>query len=212
MFVLYTRFDKHLSKEKLLPIINRLPRDFALEVFSYTNLRDQYRRILGRFLLMKGLTMLQCNLKLTELKYTSYGRPYFTKEVDFSISHSDEVIVCIVSSVCKVGIDIERNKIFGDLDAYSDMFTNRDWKTIVSEGYMTFYDYWTKKEAIMKADGRGISKTFAELEVTSKNVFLLGDQQWYPIKLDLFDSYTCYLACNLENAEFSTIEIKLNEN
>jgi len=44
------------------------------------------------------------------------------------------------------------------------MFTKPDWSQLSRDFANTklFFEYWTKKESIMKADGRGISYTFAK--------------------------------------------------
>jgi 4'-phosphopantetheinyl transferase len=65
-----------------------------------------------------------------------------------------------------VGIDLEEIRELA-IDDFRDQFTEGEWKTIVSarEPLITFYHYWTAKECIIKADGRGLNLPLASLEI-----------------------------------------------
>jgi 4'-phosphopantetheinyl transferase len=65
-----------------------------------------------------------------------------------------------------VGIDVER-RLPIDLREFRRVFTDREYDFLSGTPELTtcFYRLWTRKEAIMKADGRGISLDPAGIDV-----------------------------------------------
>lgn len=80
----------------------------------------------------------------------------------FNLSHSDRYIACAVMSAVDVGVDIEytvrKNDVLNIADRYfshsevSELFDLEE-----DRQRDRFFDYWTLKEAYMKARGEGIS-------------------------------------------------------
>jgi 4'-phosphopantetheinyl transferase len=95
-----------------------------------------------------------------------YGRPFIahprsTKSLYFSISHTDGLVACVVSSCEAVGIDVEATDRFGSLRAIAEHFFSPDEVAALSalpplEQKDRFFDYWTLKEAYIKARGMGL--------------------------------------------------------
>jgi len=97
------------------------------------------------------------------IKKTEHGKPYLadTPELVFNLSHSASAMVVAVGWNCQLGVDIEycqpRGSLAGLVEkcfaeeeiAYWNKLTE-DQKTI------EFYRFWTRKEAFVKATGRGI--------------------------------------------------------
>lgn len=77
-----------------------------------------------------------------------------------SISHSNKLVVSISSDI-PIGIDIEHRKYVEIEELYPTIFPINIWKRIFAEKkekrIRIFYDYWTKLESVLKADGRGFS-------------------------------------------------------
>ncbi len=80
-----------------------------------------------------------------------------TALLDFNISHSGNRVVCILSTQGRVGIDLEET---GDIaiDDFQSQFTTAEWAAITGSSMplQTFYHYWTAKESLIKADGKGL--------------------------------------------------------
>lgn len=107
------------------------------------------------------------------------GKPYFREYTDFffSISHSDGLCCCIVSS-CECGIDCEKirayrpnvvKRIFTDKE--SEWFDSLD--PILKNRF--FFILWTLREAYGKFTGRGIAD-MKNVSFTFENGVLQSDK------------------------------------
>lgn len=85
-------------------------------------------------------------------------------ELQFNVSHSDGLIACIVSTVAKVGIDVEAKNHSQDFWRLANRFLSVYERTTLkalpaSQQYEQFLRYWTLKEAYLKAKGLGLPRT-----------------------------------------------------
>lgn len=96
---------------------------------------------------------------------TEYGKPYLPDypDMQFNISHSGNTLLVAISSVGAVGIDIEQAKShkrgFSGLVAKCFAKQEQDYWFSLPECEKTaeFYRFWTRKEAFVKAVGRGLA-------------------------------------------------------
>ena len=80
----------------------------------------------------------------------------------FNLSHTSDHIVCVVTPNYDVGIDIEHTVRKNDVLAIANRFFSKRevidlFKLPIEQQSDRFFDYWTLKEAYMKASGEGIS-------------------------------------------------------
>jgi 4'-phosphopantetheinyl transferase len=136
---------------------------------------------LGKALLAKGLDYIGLSdHSLANLVCTGLDRPYFiNSELDFNISHSGEYIVCGISSTGKIGVDIEEIKEV-PFEDFTDNFTQSEWRNIENgkTKIAGFYDYWTKKEAFLKAIGMGLNVPLNQIEILD-NKILWENKEWF---------------------------------
>jgi 4'-phosphopantetheinyl transferase len=98
-----------------------------------------------------------------EITFTkgTHGKLALTgREVEFSVSHSEEWVAVAVTR-SPIGIDIEVNRPLVQLQQVArDHFSPHEQAQLFAladeEQQAAFYRMWTCKEAIIKADGRGI--------------------------------------------------------
>ncbi len=97
------------------------------------------------------------------IKKTEHGKPYLvdTPELVFNLSHSASAMVIAVGRHCQLGVDIECCKPRTSLAALVDKcFAEEEiayWhKLPEAQKIPDFYRFWTRKEAFVKATGRGI--------------------------------------------------------
>jgi 4'-phosphopantetheinyl transferase len=96
---------------------------------------------------------------------TVHGKPYLPDYLDcqFNISHSGNFLLVVISQLGQVGIDIEQAKPqlrdFSGLVAKCFAVSEQTyWKGLPdSEKTAVFYQFWTRKEAFVKAVGQGLS-------------------------------------------------------
>lgn len=108
----------------------------------------------GYCLLGKIMSEVYC-LDLNKLKIgeNERGKPYFVDvEINFSISHSNDAVLCTVSKSC-IGADIE--KIGNIREKILKSFSPLEQEQVKSP--KDFYTLWTLKESFAKLTGNGLS-------------------------------------------------------
>ena len=95
-----------------------------------------------------------------------HGKPYLaecTENLRFNVSHSEDMLILAVSTCRDVGVDIEAIKTDKPLNNMARLaFSHREQEELFtlpnSHLHSTaFYRCWVRKEACMKACGRGFS-------------------------------------------------------
>ena len=166
---------------------------------------------IGRLLLSKGLSQLNVPFNINQIKYSDFGRPYIENTkyfIDFNISHSKNMVACIVSKSCIVGIDVEKMKTI-DIYNFKDHFSKKEWILLEEEQnpLTLFYKLWTRKEAILKANGFGLSFLLSKIEVLEDYVYF-NKEIWYFNTLSLkSDYYTCFVTNKPEQVLLKKINI-----
>ena len=91
------------------------------------------------------------NKYIGEYRLNEFGKPV-CDDKHFNISHSHGYVVFVMDTV-QVGVDIET--IRPVKKELSDYTSNEEEKAYIRDEE-TFYEVWTNKEALVKADGHGI--------------------------------------------------------
>ena len=154
-------------------------------------------RVLLKFILARytGLDISKVFIEKDENK-----KPYLSidKSCNFNVSHAEDFGIIAVSNNA-VGVDVEYlNKNFDYSDILSHVFSSQEIETIINADNKdyTFYKFWTRKEAIVKATGKGISDSFSQIPVKdgyhSIASHLLDDFQ--NINVQSFDLHKDYVA------------------
>lgn len=131
--------------------------------FSRDVLRKRYVVVRGRLRHVLGQTLNQPPEKIC-IKIAEHGKPYLAErpELSFNLSHSADTMVIAVGWNCRLGIDIENCKPRSSLAALADKCFSEEeiayWNALPeAEKTAGFYRFWTRKEAFVKATGRGIA-------------------------------------------------------
>ena len=156
---------------------------------------DRKLSLMGKLLLCKQLHYhgLAEKLPLQLLHEDEYGRPYFHSEFDFNISHSGKYAICTASKNCRVGTDIEEVRKINFSD-FTDFFSNNEWNLIhnANDPLTSFYKLWSRKEALVKADGTGI-RILHEIEAIDDTVSI-GNREFAIKALQVDDQYQASIA------------------
>lgn len=116
--------------------------------------RAGMRRLLGGYL---GLPA-----DRVPIRNTPTGRPELVDgSIDFNLSHSESIGLLAVSGSGRVGVDVERVRTIAEIDNLVTRFfapTEREryFRLEVADRREAFFQAWTRKEAILKAIGRGV--------------------------------------------------------
>lgn len=96
------------------------------------------------------------------LEISAHGKPFCRGGPAFNISHSEDRLVIALSTEGEVGVDIEMIRPLEDLDNLAALVFSpaeqRQLSTLHPAGRLAaFYRGWTRKEALIKAVGKGLS-------------------------------------------------------
>jgi 4'-phosphopantetheinyl transferase len=135
---------------------------------------DRARFVLGRGLARKCLgRYLGQTAETIELAYTDRGRPVLRGDeaIQFSISHTHDLVAIAVTTDARVGIDLEYVQSRPNvLELAKQIFSEKDLQTFQAlphdEMRPAFFRAWTRKEAYLKARGEGIAEGLRQISVS----------------------------------------------
>ncbi|WP_295668648.1 4'-phosphopantetheinyl transferase superfamily protein [uncultured Mucilaginibacter sp.] len=202
-------FDQLLDKEKFDFYYLQLPDREQKRVGSFRRWEDATASIIGKALLIRSLQHIGANLCIADMKYTEFNRPFFESNLDFNIAHSNNYVVCAITTHGRIGIDIERVNPIHITD-YKGILANSELTNITNSTaiYETFYRVWTKKEAIVKADGRGFNIKLCEIDTTCSPL-ILDEISWYTKNVFIAPGYVTNVAFNNIPSVLNQIRIEI---
>jgi 4'-phosphopantetheinyl transferase len=209
-------YYSYLSEENHESLLkNDLPKfeaDYQEKIKRYRRWQDAQSSLLGRILLFKGVEEIYKNNPHDKvMKHTKYNKPYFDNDlIRFNISHSGEMVVCALSDKYEIGIDIEIVRDVEIVDFKSHM-TENEWNNIIMSGNEkdSFFDYWTQKEAVIKAHGHGLTIPLNSFEI-SDNTTKINEENYYLKEMKLDEKYKCYLSLKTNITEISIKNHNIN--
>ena len=129
---------------------------------------DKNRFIIGRIMLRKLLAdILHCQPNDVQIILSAHNKPILdgasAGSLHFSLSHSGEYILIGISNN-EIGVDIEHiDRKFEYKNILQQCFTSEESTCINNGGSANFYLLWTRKEALLKATGKGLISKLAEI-------------------------------------------------
>lgn len=172
---------------------------------QYHRWQDRHAHLFGKLLLLRGLTRdfdEQADLDL--IRQDRYGKPFLRGAVEFNISHSGAYVLCAIGRNVKLGVDIEAVNTI-DLDHYRSTMTAAQWDIIerAPNPIRKFFDIWTLKESVIKADSRGLQIPLQDISTDGDRVICDGNP-WYTKSIFFDNAYCSHLA-----ADTSELSIRL---
>lgn len=197
--IYYTFFHTPLSDKMFYEYLNLLPETMQKNISKYKRWQDKQAVLSGKLLLKKAIMDLCLPVTLDDIKFTAYGRPFLNTLFDFNISHTSGCVMCALTKKGKIGLDIEVVTTL-DLSQFEKYFSKAEWDEIMNMPTPTdhFFHFWTKKESVIKADGKGLNIPLCNFEVIQNSV-LLGKNKWQITALDMKEKkYKAHVAYNKE--------------
>jgi len=145
---------------------------------------DQRKYVFGRAIVRNILARyLDIPPRQIEFQLSEHGKPYlpYSKKLQFNLSHAKDYLLVAMTRSVRVGIDIEYEKSSIDAMALAKRFFSiteyQALQRLSSEKRTSaFYRCWTRKEAFVKADGRGLTFPLSHFSVnvneTDQNALL----------------------------------------
>ena len=216
--ILYTNINKCFLINSWDSYLKKLPIEVKEYILKFQKQNDKLRVLCGKLLLQKALEGIGKAYLINAIQFDQYKRPFVSKDVDFNISHSGKYVVCSLSttseissgealiSVNRIGIDIEKKRAV-QYDEFERVFTADELQLIKEDQNPTdkFFEFWTMKEAVMKADGRGFHLSPASFTVLNNRI-VIDDKTWYLNRIQIDKEYDCHVA-----TEFLASDLKIKE-
>jgi 4'-phosphopantetheinyl transferase len=136
----------------------------ALAHQRYVAAHGQLRLILAHYIAQPAAHI--------QIQKTSLGKPYLIQypETVFNLSHTDNYLAVAVANACQLGVDIELCKQRSSMTALvKKCFSSEEadyWRQLPEQQQVrAFYQFWTRKEAFVKATGLGIALGLKECAI-----------------------------------------------
>jgi 4'-phosphopantetheinyl transferase len=129
--------------------------------------RGMLRVLLGSYLHVPPATL--------KFQYGSYGKPMLIQpnnleQLTFNVSHSQNLALYALACNREVGIDVEYMRFLTDAPGIAAQFFSPEERSVLhalpeSERQQGFYSCWTRKEAYIKALGKGLLQPLDQFTV-----------------------------------------------
>jgi 4'-phosphopantetheinyl transferase len=131
--------------------------------------RGMLKSVLGKYL----------NMQPDRLKfdYGLFGKPRLEektnqKKIQFNISHSRDLALCAVAQKREVGVDLEYSHADHSFESIAEQFFSKQEAAVLNScpehlRLRLFLKLWTRKEACLKAQGRGLVVDPNKIDVCS---------------------------------------------
>lgn len=191
----------NLIEEELSMLLN--PKEIKKSERFYKD-EDRSRFVIYRSILKFILAAYtKLDVKNINLSLDFNKKPYLESHpyLFFNISHSEDYAVIAIANK-KIGIDIEfMSEDFKYTELLPDIFNENEILSIENavDTKEIFYTLWTRKEAFVKALGKGIDEDFKyipclEGKHTVEYDMVRSDQDWEVLSFDLTNKYVGSIA------------------
>lgn len=191
-------------KEYILSKLNYLPEEEISEVKKYKMKDDKMRTLSGRILLIDLLES-YTNLPYYEFKIKrgKYGKPYIKtnlkeNSIQFNVSHSKNIVMIAFCKCKRLGVDIESIRHVKDYkELAKNFYSVEEFEKVESE--IDFLQFWTKKEAYLKALGMGLNKDLSSFIILGYRILDEGHilNNWYVIDVKIKEKYIASIVVNI---------------
>jgi len=211
--IYYTVFESTIPENHWNALVQQMPTSIQQRLLRYRKQENQYQLLLGRLLLKKILFDLGfMDFRLSDLQYTEHQKPVWKKPIEFSIAHSGKVVICAVSTHGVIGIDVERIQNLA-IEDFHHVFNSKDYQELElsTDTMKTFFKLWTIKEAVSKADGRGLGMDVQHIYI-NEQIAQHQQDKWYYRQLLLAEGFQCHYVSKQAKMDSTVLkEVRMEE-
>lgn len=140
--------------------------------------------------------------------YTAHKKPYLHASMDssikFNLSHSHHLAVYAFTLNDEIGIDLEKIDNNAHMGVAKKYFNKEEIHYMMqlpeTDRANAFYRIWAAKEAVVKAIGKGIALSLADIAISPQkeaHTLSFENKIWQVTSLPIHVDYQCALAGNL---------------
>ena len=198
MDIYYACVNQPLIRSGFEAYLEMLPLKARNKIARFHHWQDAQASLFGFLLLGNALDAAGYtgSQLIKELHYDGINKPRLSLGLpSFSISHAGDLVVCAISSSVELGIDIEQIKKINTSDFDNCWCTEeKNWLNEQEELLPSFFYLWTRKEAVLKGFGKGLSFDLQSLNVLDRKVEAPGNGTWYLQHFHIHESYSGHIA------------------
>jgi len=168
---------------------------------------DLNNSLLGMQLLKTGMNHLKFRgFHLSGVQYWANRKPHLSEAVDFSISHSGDIVVCALTKNGRIGIDTEKLRPVS-ISSFS-RFLSASECLAPGDNSDAFIDLWTCKEAVLKGCGDCRLDQLKDITVSGDSA-RIGKRCFYLRRLELLHGYKTCLATSVQQGDIELLPARL---
>jgi 4'-phosphopantetheinyl transferase len=124
-----------------------------------------------------------------DFAYAEYKKPYLSfpasSPIQFNLAHSGDLAIFGIGITHPLGIDVEKVQETFNMDVADRFFSIQECEHLrllpANDQRLAFYRIWARKEAMIKATGKGLAQSLSAFSVSLSDeteVITLDDQPW----------------------------------
>lgn len=210
--VRFTTFQERWSDPALKKILSYFPEPVRTRISRQKRPIRRQVSLLGKLLLLECLDQKGRLDVLEKMAWSEHGKPLLKDHGNFSITHAGNNVACAWSPNGRIGIDVEPAREL-PLDAVSRFASPGERELLLGNqsDSLLAIRLWTRKEALLKADGRGFRLSAPAVDVISDEV-VLDEGVFKLMELDLGPGMVaCLAAEGVDPALIDVREIEVGE-
>ncbi len=195
--IFYHLMSGHIIPPSLQDVLLSIAYNKQHHIAQLKTTVDKYRSLCGLYLLKTGLEKLDLPRNAwSSIRFESQRKPIADYPVDFSISHTNKLILCAISLSTKVGADAEY------LEPENGRKQHRNKLQAIRD--------WTCKEAVIKAHGQSSAVDINRVQLAHNRGRFKGNL-WYIHAINLHPDYILHLATHDKNVSFHLHNIPIDD-
>lgn len=144
------------------------------------------------------------------IDYTAYGKPIVGNgELTFSLSHSGAMMLYAIARDVPIGVDVEFLNANAAFEVVASHVLTLNEQSVLEqasplEKRATFLKFWTRKEALSKALGMGLSLPINKIDVSASSdapTLVSSGLLWLVVDLSPVVGYVASLVAQVQSTE-----------
>jgi 4'-phosphopantetheinyl transferase len=141
------------------------------------------------------------DFELSRLNFDERQKPRWPgAQHDFNLSHSGSLLACVLTDNGQVGIDVEQIRPLQDQDGMFERILAPQETLSADAGPALFFQYWTRKEAVIKAEGNSGVWDMPEVHLQETEAYY-KNRCWQTYPLELVPGYAACTASDRANPD-----------
>jgi phosphopantetheinyl transferase len=161
--------------------LKQLPDNLQYRICQKKQKKRQNSSIAG-YSLLQSILKDQFGMGLDKLQFLEAGKPILEDTpITFSISHSSVLLGVAISEEEKIGLDIEGFRFFNDISVAFPFFSKEEQAALsqANNPQRQLIDFWSKKEALVKAVGGRMFDMAAYTDVSKMSTIWLEESYFF---------------------------------